>query len=176
MIAVLRREFVYSEKRARDALFDEVEMLLTRVEEPWMLSRLTREAGLRAAQRLPQAGFESFNWSTAARATLNAMLGAGALIASDGQPIQRTVAAQAAVVAALSSDHRDMTEAYLLETLIRRLGDVTARDHTAMAHALFRQFDPSVPRDAMEDRVALLLARLSDRVEVSETGLYTIKD
>jgi hypothetical protein len=174
MIHVLRQEFVYSEKRARDTLFDEIENVLRRV-GPMMLSRLTREAALGARDRRNEIAFKLFNWSTAAQATTNAMLAAGAFLARNGEPILRTVAAQATDVAELISEYRDMTEAYLVETLIRRLGDVTARDHIAMAHALFRQFDPSVSMEAMEDRVAWLLARLAKRVAIEDMGRYIIR-
>jgi len=43
---------------------------------------------------------------------------------------------------------------------------VTVRDHRALAHVLFRQFDPEVPIGDLEDRVVILLARLADRVEL----------
>ena len=45
------------------------------------------------------------------------------------------------------------TEAYLIEFLIAKLGDISIRDHKALAHALFRQFDPSVSMEDLEDRV-----------------------
>jgi hypothetical protein len=74
--------------------------------------------------------------------------------------------APATPVATVRDQFEDLTEAFLLETLIRRLNDVTIRDHRALAHALFRQFDRSVPLDDLEDRVVVLLARLADRVEL----------
>ena len=51
--------------------------------------------------------------------------------------------------------------------LIDWLGNVTTRDHKALAHALFRQFDPGVPLYDLEDRVVILLARLADEVELA---------
>jgi hypothetical protein len=171
MVEFLRREFIYTEKRARDFLFREIESLLGG-SGPLPMAKLTREAAARAGQCAEQAGYGFSIWDTAARATVNAMLGARVLLACDTQPIPLTVAARATPVAGLAQDYRDVTEAYLLELLIRGLGDVTARDHTALAHALFRQFDRSVPMGDLEDRVVCLLARLSERVAVTEGGAY----
>jgi hypothetical protein len=174
MVHALRTEFVYTEKRARDFLFQEIEDILRIGGAPPIVSRLTREAAARARFRAHDAGFDFANWDTAAKATINAMLAAGVLIAPNGSPIALTIAAQAAEVTELAKDYRDITEAYLLTVLIRRLGDVTARDHTAMAHALFRQFDRSVAMEDMEDRVAHLLASLEGRVAVCEGGAYCV--
>jgi hypothetical protein len=170
----LRREFLYTEKRARDIIFNEAEAALKDAASPLTVSRLTREAAARGRVKAAAAAFEFANWETAAKASVNAMLAAQALLDREGAPIPVSIAAQATEVAALVPGFRDVTEAYLLETVIRRTGDVTARDHTALAHALFRQFDPSVPMEDMEDRVVFLLAMLADRVAVSEGCVYRV--
>jgi hypothetical protein len=172
MIHTLRQEFVYSEKRARDMIFQEIEAALRASGSSLMISRLTREAAARARARAQVVRYDLSNWDTAAKATMNAMLGAGVLLARDGNAIPLTIGAQAAEVANLATGYRDITEAYLLEVLIRRLGNVTARDQTALAHALFRQFDRAVAMEDMEDRVAWLLASLENRVAVTEAGAY----
>jgi hypothetical protein len=177
MVECLRKEFVYSEKRVRDILFAEIAALLGgRPERPIMVARLVREAAARARKHSEQTGFDFSNWDTAARATVNAMLGAGVLLTRDGVRIPLTVAAQATEATALAESFVDLTEAYLLDVLIRKMGDVTVRDHTALAHALFRQFDPTIPMSDMEDRVAVLLAMLWDRVVISENGAYCAVD
>lgn len=172
MVSALREEFLYSEKRARDILFAEIEAILSRTRSPVTVSKLTREAAARGRERARQVGYDFSNWDTASKATINAKLAAGALLASDGRPIPLTIAAPATEVAALADQFQDLTEAHLLEVVIRKLGDVTARDHKALAHALFRQFDPSVLMDDLEDRVAKLLASLSGRVELAGDGTY----
>jgi hypothetical protein len=171
MCDCLRKEFLYSEKRARDVLFRAIEEI---VEErsrdgrsPQMLSRLTREAVARARQQAEAAGFEFGHWETAGKAVIKAMLSAGTLLTPDGEPIAPGITAQATPVGALTDRCRDVTEAFLLQVLIERLGDVTTRDHTALAHALFRQFDRAVPLEDLEDRVVILLARLADEVELA---------
>ena len=102
------------------------------------------------------------------------MLSAGALLTPDGEPIVPGITAQATPVGALMDRSRDVTEAFLLQVLIERLGDVTTRDHTALAHALFRQFDRAVPLEDLEDRVVILLARLADEVELAG-DVYSVR-
>lgn len=168
MADCLRRELLYSEKRARDTLFAIIEEMV-REQEPdggyRIVSRLTRDAAARA-RRAPIPGCESVRWDVAARTVVNAMLGAGVLRDPDNRVVMRGITAQATPVASIAPDFRDLTEAFLLETLIARLDDVTVRDHRALAHVMFRQFDPGVPLSSLEDRLVLLLARLDGRVEL----------
>jgi hypothetical protein len=166
MADCLRKELLYSEKRARDVLFKIVAEILKEQEQTGeyrILSQVTREAAARAA--LAQPGTD-VRWDVASRTVLKAMLGAGVLLDTGGRPVPSGIAAQATPVAGLADQFEDQTEAFLLETLIERLDDVTERDHRALAHVLFRQFDPDVPLESLEDRVVILLARLADRVEL----------
>ncbi len=167
MADCLRGERLYSEKRVRDFVFAAVEDLRPALDSRPLLVQFTREATARARQRANLAGFTFDKWNAAAAAVFNAMVSAGTLLTDDDAPIQPDITAGATPVTSVRDDFRDLVEAYMLEVLIRRLGDVTPRDHTALAHALFRQFDPSVPVEHLEDRVVILLARLDGRVELS---------
>jgi hypothetical protein len=168
MLDCMRRELLYSEKRQRDFMFAAIDGLLRQVGlAPTILSRFTREATMRARQlAAAAAGFEFGNWEMAGKAVVGAMLGAGAFLTPDGDVIPPGVEALATLVGSAREAFRDLTESFLLEFLIGRLGDVTVRDHTALAHALFRQFDPAISMEDQEDRVAILLARRSDRIEL----------
>jgi hypothetical protein len=167
MADCLRGELLYSEKRPRDMLFRAIEEILSEhTGEPMIVSRLAREAAARARRHAEESGFEFAQWDTASRAVVKAMLYARVLLTPDGSAVPPGITAQATPVASLADRYRDTTEAYLLEVLIRRLGDVTTRDHTALAHALFRQFDPGVPIGSLEDRVVILLAQLVGRVDL----------
>jgi hypothetical protein len=166
MIDSLRKEWLYSEKRPRDLLFTAIEQLI-RERPPMMVSQLGREAALLARQLSAEAGVAFENWDAAARAVMKTLMMARALRTPDGHAIEFNIAAHAAIVGGLADDYRDRAEAFLLQYLIGRLGDVTTRDHTALAHALFRQFDARVPIEDLEDRVVILLARLADRVVLS---------
>ena len=172
MIDCLKEHFIYSEKRARDFLFRAIEDLVS-AEGPIMVSRLTREAASRAREHGRGEGYEFAAWETAAKAVVNSMLVAGVLRTHAGNMIRPGIAAQATAVTALQDGYRDTTESYLLEFLVIKLGDVTTRDHTALAHALFRQFDPNVPMQDLEDRVVVLLAGLEGRIVLLNRGVYT---
>ena len=165
----LRKELLYSEKRPRDFLFRMVEEILSehrQTGETLILSRLTREASIRAHALAERGGFAFHHWETTSRAVVKAMLCAGVLLTTDGTSIPPGITAQATRVAAVRERYQDITEAFLLEVLIQRLGDIGTRDHTALAHALFRQFDRGIPIEDLEDRVVILLAQLAGRVEL----------
>jgi hypothetical protein len=167
MANCLRKELLYSEKRPRDAMFRTIEALLAeqrRTGEHRIVSRLTREAAETAERVAGEAG--AVRWDITSRTVVKAMIGAEVLLTPDGQPVRPDITAQATPVAVVREEFQDLTEAFLLETLIQRLNDVTTRDHLALAHVLFRQFDRSVPLADLEDRVVMLLARLADRVEL----------
>ncbi len=172
----LRRERLYSEKRPRDLLFQAIEEILReqhQTGERRILSRLIREAARRARDWASRLGCQFTRWDAASSAVANAMLRAGVFLAADGHPISAGIEAQATHVARVVDRYRDVTEAFLLEVLIRRLQDVTTRDHLALAHVLFRQFDRGVPIEDLEDRVVILLARLADRVELRDETYVT---
>ena len=177
MINCLRDRFLYSEKRARDMVFQSLENILK--ENPpgsrhLILSRLSREAASEARHEAQRIGFEFSNWDTASKAVINAMLAAGVLLTDNNTRIPAGIAALGTKIAGLKPGYRDQTEAYLLEFLIRTLGDVTTRDHRALAHALFRQFDRTIPMEDFEDRVAILLATLAGRVKLRDDGAYEV--
>ena len=166
MVDSLRKEWLYSEKRPRDVLFDAIEQVIAE-RPPMMVSQLAREAVRLARQLSSESGFEFENWDAVAKAVVKTLLMAGALETPGGDVIPFDITAQASVVGALRAGYRDLAEAFLLEFLIRRLGDVTTKDHTALAHALFRQFDASIRLEDLEDRVVVLLARLAEKVVLS---------
>jgi len=177
MINCLRENFMYSEKRARDILFGAIESLLgTTGDSPLILCRLTREAAIRANQNAQAVGYEFSNWDAVANAVIRAMLNAGVLLTYGGSPVPIGIAAQATTVVGLKDGYQDLTEGYLVEFLIRKLGDVTTRDHRAIAHALFRQLNPTISMDHFEDRVGMLAATLADRIVLNEVGAYTVRN
>lgn len=170
MIACLRHHQLYSEKRARDLLFDAIESILVNHLPPGNLSRLTREAAWQARHAAVEMRYPFHNWESASCAVGNAMLHAGVLLDEGG----RAVELETARVVRLREGFRDRTEAWLIEFLIGQLGDVSVRDHKALGHALFRQFDPVVPIEALEQRAVHLLERLSSRVRPRHDGIYEV--
>lgn len=166
MADCLRGELLYSEKRPRDMLFRAIERILADRTDAVIVAALTREAATRARHEAQATYLKFDRWDTAAKAVVKAMLGAGVLLGPGGDPIRPGITAGASAVAALHERYRDLTEAFLIEFVIQRLGNVTTRDHMALAHALFRQFDPRVPITDMEDRMVILLAQLADRIDL----------
>lgn len=178
MAACLKDKFLYCEKRARDYVFQAAEELAgtgLNGTAP-LLHRLMRSCAERAQAEAACRGYEYFNWDVGAKTTLGAMLQAGVLLTNGDAVIPSDITARGRPVVGLCPDFRDRTEAYLIEVLIRELGDVTVRDHMAIAHALFRQFDSSVSMEDLEDRVTILLAHLCDRVELTDAGVYWHRD
>jgi hypothetical protein len=178
MVNCLRESFLYSEKRARDILFRAIESILSNAASqgtPLMLSKLTREAANRAQRDAQETDFTFSNWETVSKALINAMLGARVLLSEDSSSVLAGIGAQATPIANLKKDYQDLTEAYLLEFLIRKMGDLSTRDHKALAHALFRQFDPRILIEDLEDRVVVLMATLADRVILQEDGSYAMR-
>jgi hypothetical protein len=176
MIQCLRQSLLYAEKRARDALFPVIPQILEEhrsMGAAIRLSKLTRDAA--AVARARNDNLQDVNWEVASKALINAMLRAGVLIAPDGSPVGDGVGAQASQVADVKAGLVEITEAYMLQFLIRKLGDVCTRDHKALAHALFRQFDSQVPMHDMEDRVMMLLATLTGSVSVDDDGSYYVR-
>lgn len=174
MIECLKHSFLYSEKKPRDYIFRAIESVLQDRAEPVILAKLRRDAALRA-QHTAGTFLTNVNWDIAAAAVTNAMLHAQVLLSPNGTPVTADIASQAARVAELVPDYRDLTEAFLLEHIIRSLGDVSPRDHKMLAHVLFRQFDRSISMEDSEDRVAILIATLSSSVSLSPNGRYAVK-
>jgi len=174
MASVLRTAFLYSEKRARDCVFTAAETVLMTGAPPPTLAALIRSALQAARDRATLIHYQLLNSETVTRAVFNAMLRAEVLLDLEGNPIRMDLRAYATRVRSLAPDFRIQTEAFLLEFLIGTLGNIGTRDHIALAHALFRQFDPNVPVTDLEDQLVTLLAAMEDRIELSPSGLYSV--
>jgi hypothetical protein len=175
MAAVLRAGFLYSEKRARDCVFTALERTLANASEPPTLATLTRSTLQEARLEATRIRYDLVNSEIVTRAVFNAMTRAGVLLGTDGHPLVLSVRSYAARVASLKRSFRDDTECFLLEYLIQTLGDVGTRDHLALAHVLFRQFDIAIPMADLEDRVVTLLDTMSDRLELRGGRTYAIR-
>jgi hypothetical protein len=170
MVQRLRENLLYSEKKPRDSIFTAFHAIIRENEKPLVLSKLARLSASRARREAAARGFVFANWETATKAVVNAMLGARVVLGVDGRVIEAGATARACEVAALKTGFRDMTEAFLLEFLIVSMGDITLRDCTALAHALFRQFDPRVSLEDLETRVLLMLAARSSQPVLCGAG------
>ena len=175
MASALRTAFLYSEKRARDCVFAATETVLMNASPEPTLATLIRSTLQAARDRARLIQYDLQNSETVTRAVFNAMLRADVLLDLDGTSIRADLRAYATRVRSLAPDFRTQTETFLLEFLIGTLGDVGTRDHIALAHVLFRQFDPNVPVSDLEDRLVTLLAAMDDRLELSHSGFYRLR-
>jgi hypothetical protein len=175
MAAALRQSFLYSEKRARDCVFAAVESTLRNSKSEPTLATLTRDSLQAARIYAKSIHYNLLNSEIVTRAVFNAMLRAGVLLGLDRQPLSVGLRAYAARVSALTPAFRDETESFLIEFLIGALGDIGSRDHLALAHVLFRQFDATIPMADLEDRLVALLGTMSDRIELRDNGTYAIR-
>jgi hypothetical protein len=175
MASALRTAFLYSEKRARDCVFAATESVLMTASPAPTLAMLIRSTLQAARDHARLIQYDLLNSETVTRAVFNAMLRAEVLLALDGSSIRVDLRAYATRVRSLAPDFRTQTEAFLLEFLIGTLGDVGTRDHLALAHVLFRQFDPNVPMTDLEERLVTLLAAMEDRIDLSHSGLYRLR-
>jgi hypothetical protein len=175
MASALRTAFLYSEKRARDCIFAAAETVLVNAAQAPTLAMLIRSTLQAARDRARLIQYDLLNSETVTRAVFNAMLRADVLLALDGNSIRVDLRAYATRVRSLAPDFRTQTEAFLLEFLIGTLGNIGIRDHLALAHVLFRQFDQNVPMTDLEDRLVTLLAAMDDRIELSNSGFYSLR-
>lgn len=176
MVDCLRGQYLYCEKRARDFVFSAAESVMNETHgRKLLLHRLRRLSEERARADAARRQYVFTNWAVGTKTTLNAMLQAGAFLTRGGETLSASIASEAIEVGALQPDFRNRTERFLLEFLIRELGDVSMRDQTALAHALFRQFDDSIAMEDMEDRVAELLADLAGSVALQANGTYVYR-
>ena len=175
MAPALRTAFLYSEKRARDCVFAGAETVLVNAAQAPTLALLIRSTLQSARDHARLIQYDLLNSETVTRAVFNAMLRADVLLALDGNPIRVDLRTYATRVRSLAPDFRTQTEAFLLEFLIGTLGNIGTRDHLALAHALFRQFDQNVPMTDLEDRLVTLLAAMDNRIELSHSGLYSLR-
>lgn len=176
MIDCLRKNLLYSDKRMRDIFFRATRKLIGQHERDGtseMLSRFTRELESTGRAWGTAEGVEANNWDMPAKAVVNTMVRAGVLFDQRSNPIQAGVGANAAAISAISESFEQRCEVFLIEFLIRKLGDVTVRDHKALAHALLRQFDPNIAIGDLEDHVVFLISHLESSVALTEDGLYT---
>ena len=175
MASALRTAFLYSEKRARDCVFAATETVLMTAAPAPTLAALIRSTLQAARDHARRIQYDLQNSETVTRAVFNAMLRADVLLGLDGKSIRVDLRAYATRVQSLTPEFRNQTESFLIEFLIRTLGDVRMGDHLALAHVLFRQFDPNVPLTDLEDRLVTLLAAMDDRIELSHSGLYSLR-
>lgn len=171
MERVLRNRRIGSPAIPRKHLFDAVEEILKEDSDvQWTVVKLTDEARERAIKAAEKGGYtRPQNWYAISGCFMRMMVAAGALIKSDGTPISPGLKTASTVVKEPAPAFRDRCEAFLVEYIIKEMGDVTVEDDYQLGLCLFQQGgqDPK-PRSEMVGRVSFLLGLLEEEERIEE--------
>lgn len=175
MVKVLKDHSIYSPKDIRDCLFHGIKQAFeSSGGVPKSAGQLLREAAVFAQQEAAADGLTFQYWPAARGGVLQMMLRAGVLLDVDGNPVHSGIQARGTTVGSLKAQFEDECEAFLLSFVINELGDVTERDTTALAHALFKQSPKKASLDQLMDRVDELFNRFGDRISESDDGFLRV--
>ena len=167
MRASVQKAKLFNEKPIRDLLFKSVKQIVTRGR--LQLSALRRTL---AEESFPASGFtDKLKWDAQIYFFCRLLVFSGTL-QGPGGPLSHGAAADGTEVHEISPTVEDDAEAYLIEYIIRDVGNVTEFEHSPLAHAILRRFDPTMDMGALKDRVAFLISKISDRVTLDESGTY----
>lgn len=171
-IKCLKDRYIYSPKDIRDLFFAALkERSAELAKEPTKAGKLIHITMTQAQEGAQKEGIEFQFWLPAADAILEMMLAAGVLIGADGKTaIPPSAHARAEQVSSIASDFVDKCEKFLLEYLISTKGNVTVRDRTAIAHALFKVSPEKKQVFELPERVDELLMLLRDRISQRSDG------
>jgi hypothetical protein len=173
MVQLLKDHSLYSPKDIRDYLFEGVRRAMPEgCKKP--AGQLLREAAAFAQERSSADGLSFQYWSAARNGVLQMMLLAGVLIDENGTRIRPGIQARGTTVASLQENFEEESEAFLLKFVINELKDVTQRDTTALAHALFKQPPSKATFDQLIDRVDEMFSRFGSRISESDNGSLSV--
>jgi hypothetical protein len=175
MIHCLKQRRIYSPKTIRDYVFVALrEATKQSLLMPLSASQLNRQVCSNAETQAKAAGVAYDYWYAASDALLEMMLGAGVLLDEKSQPIRPGLQARGTKVHNVAPDFEDRCEMFLIQHLVKGLGDVSQHDRTALAHALFKVDPKQKSIFDMQDRVDELLVKLQDRVCERDDGIFVL--
>jgi hypothetical protein len=175
MIQCLKQRRIYSPKTIRDYVFSALREATDQSSLiPLSASQLNRQVCSNAESKAKGDGVVYDYWYAASDALLEMMLGAGVLLDGEKRPIRPGLQARGTKVHNVAPNFEDCCEMFLLEHLIKTLGDVSLRDRTALAHALFKVDPKQKSIFDMQDRVDELLVKLQDRVSERSDGIFVL--
>lgn len=175
MIQVLKRKGIYSPKDIRDFIFEAVKRLIEEEHRQLTTTQLFREAMAAAEAAAKERGIQFPFWYAAAQGVKEMMLLAGVLRDTDGNAIRPGFQSRATQVSSLQREFVGECEGLLLKEVLNGLGNVTQRDATAIAHALFKEAPDKSTRDQMSERLDDLFAKMAMVIVESDTGVLTVE-
>jgi hypothetical protein len=175
MIKCLKDRYIYSPKDIRDLFFRAFnEISPSLATEPLKAGAIAVAALNKAKEMALVEGIEYTYWPAAADAILEMMLAAGALERADGTTLKPSAHARAEKVSVIAPDFENRCEMFLLEFLVGKLGNVTVRDRTSLAHALLKVSPKEKQVFELQERVDELLLLLRDRMSEGQDGRLVI--
>jgi hypothetical protein len=177
IIDCLKAGLLYSPKDIRELFFAALSDIGPSLNsQPVRVNELSRRA-LKRATELASAENITFEfWLPATDATFQMLVAAGALIGVDGQALKPSIHWRAELVSSVDRDVRNKCEKFLLKYVIAKLGDVSLRDRTALAHALFKVSPRKKQLFELLERVDELLSSLRDEVHEDSHGVLVVND
>lgn len=165
----LRERGIGSPVVPRKYLFDAVELIFAEITEPITSSQLIVLARKKAKDSANNAGYNrSQNWEAIGDCFLRMMLSAKVLIKPDGTPILNGIGAYSKPVVKVLPDFRDLCEAFLLEHIIHKIGDIALNDVFALGLALYQKGgDDPTPKEEIIERTDILLQLLFDAERIA---------
>jgi hypothetical protein len=139
---------------------------------PLSASQLVRQVCSAAEQQAKADGVSFKFWYAASDASFEMLLHAGVLLDEHGKPIPPGIGSRGTKVHSIAPNFEDRCEMFLLEFLIKTLGNVTSHDRTALAHALFKVAPDKKSIFDMQDRVDELLVMLQGRISENKDGVF----
>ena len=172
----LKDAHLYSPKDVRELFFEALREIAPNLSSAPMTAGRVLGKALKRAKEVAAAQNVSFqNWSHAADGMLNTALAAGVLLGHEGGILNPS--ARTEMVSAIDTVHLvDRCESFMLKYVIKALGDITVRDRTALAFALFKEAPSKTEVFEMQQRVDELLALLQGEVTEGKDGLFRIDE
>ncbi len=175
IIECLKDEGIYAAKDIRDYIFKALHTKIENASPALSLAQLKRKTLVAAEEEAKSAGVSFKYWYVATESVFKLMLLAGVLGDENGLPIVLGARPRVIKVAKIAPDFICICELFLLQHVLNTLKDVTERDCTALAHALFKEAPSKTTRDQMLDRVDQLFEKLGDRLLEDDDGALSVE-
>jgi hypothetical protein len=179
--AALSKSRIGAIPETRELLFDAVEGIVSDLDgELVLVTELFSRAVKRAQEKAAEAGYTSEkNWPTAERCIRRLMLWAGVLIGEEEEPIADKIGSNSRRLVKLAPDFRRKCEAYLMEHIIEKLGDIKYDDDPYyLGLTLFRRGkERAVAPEELKDKADVILVYLEEngRIEMDTDRVVRIK-
>jgi hypothetical protein len=174
IIQCLKDAGIYAAKDIRDYIFKAAHAKVASSTPALSLAQLKRKTLVAAEEAAVSAGVSFKFWYVATESVFKLMLLAAVLVDENNLTVMLGARARLAKVTAIRPDFVSTCELFLLQYVLNKLQDITERDCTALAHALFKEAPSKTTRDKMLDQVDQLFEKLGDRLLEDDDGALSV--